>query len=64
MPTINDNRIDVSGTGFGEYSCLCEELMSLSIPYKTKYYVRAWLMYDTDNKIQYGNVQSFVFNDF
>ena len=59
MPTINDNRIDVSGTGLGEYSYTCYDLGWTT----TKYYVRSWLMYGTNNQIQYGNVQSFVFND-
>lgn len=58
-PTINDNRIDVSGAGLGEYSYTYWGFPSLT----TKYYVRAWVMYGTDNQIQYGNIQSFIYND-
>jgi len=58
-PTINDNRIDVSGTGIGNYSYTYWDFP----PYTVTYYVRAWVMYDSDNKIQYGNVQSFTFNN-
>ncbi len=58
-PTINDNRIDVSGTGIGEYSYTYWNIP----PNTVKYYVRAWVMYGKDNKIQYGEVQSFVYND-
>lgn len=61
-PTINDNRIDVEGTGVGEYS-YTEWKYFWNRPYKAKYYVRAWVMYGPDNKIEYGNVQSFVYND-
>lgn len=61
-PTINDNRIDVEGTGVGEYS-YTEWKYFWDRPYKAKYYVRAWVMYGPDNKIEYGNVQSFVYND-
>lgn len=59
VPTINDNRIDVSGTGLGMY-----EYTYWDFPAKTiTYYVRAWVMYGVDNEIQYGNVVSFTFND-
>lgn len=58
-PTINDNRIDVAGSGMGEYSYLYKGFPS----HTERYYVRAWVMYGSDNKIQYGNVQTFVFND-
>ena len=58
-PTINDNRIDVIGTGLGEYSYTYWDFP----PQTITYYVRAWVMYDSDNKIQYGNVVSFTFND-
>ena len=58
-PTINDNRIDVSGTGLGEY-----EYTYWDFPPQTiTYYVRAWVMYGSDNKVQYGNVVSFTYND-
>ncbi len=50
-PTINDNRIDVSGTGVGEYSYTYWNFP----PNTVKYYVRAWVMY--------GEVQSFVYNN-
>lgn len=59
MPTINENRIDVSGTGLGEYSYTCWNLPERTMTY----YVRAWLMYGSDNQIQYGNTVSFTFND-
>ena len=59
-PTIDDNRIDVSGTGLGDYSYTYWDFP----PQTIKYYVRAWLIYDKDNKVQYGNVVSFVYNDF
>jgi len=58
-PTINDNRIDVSGTGVGEYSYTYWKFP----PNTVRYYVRAWVMYGEDNQIQYGEVQSFVYND-
>ncbi len=58
-PTINDNRVDVSGTGLGEYSYTYWDLP----PKTVKYYVRAWVMYGDENQIQYGAVQSFVYND-
>ena len=58
-PTINDNRIDVSGTGLGEYSYTYWDFP----PKTVTYYVRAWLMYGNDNKIQYGNVISFTYNN-
>ena len=58
-PTINDNRIDVSGTGLGEYSYTYWDFP----PYTVTYYVRAWVMYGSNNQIQYGNVISFTFND-
>jgi len=58
-PTINDNRIDVSGTGTAEYSYTYWNFP----PNTVKYNVRAWVMYGKDNKIQYGEVQSFVYND-
>lgn len=58
-PSINDNRIDVSGADTGEYSYTYWDFP----PNTVKYYVRAWVMYGKDNKIQYGEVQSFVFND-
>lgn len=58
-PTINDNRIDVSGTGLGEYSYTYWDFP----PYTVTYYVRAWVMYGSDNSIQYGNVRSFTYND-
>ena len=57
-PTIDENRIDVSGKGVGEYS-----YTYAFFPILTKrYYVRAWVMYGPDNQIQYGNTQSFVYN--
>lgn len=59
IPTINDNCIEIAGIGLGEYSYTCYNLGWQTIIY----YVRAWLMYDSDNKIQYGNVVSFKFND-
>lgn len=58
-PTINDNRIDVPGTGAGEYSYTYWDF-PLNI---MRCYVRAWVMYGEDNKIQYGDVQSYVYND-
>lgn len=58
-PTINDNRIDVSGTGLGEYSYTYWDFPAKTVTY----YVRAWVMYGNDNKIQYGNVISFTYND-
>lgn len=61
MPTINSNRIDVSGTGIGEYSYTCWDFWD--IPYAQKYYVRAWVMCN-NNKIIYGNVVSFKYNDW
>lgn len=58
-PTINDNCIDVSGTGLGDYSYTYWGFPSFT----AKYYVRAWVMYGTENQIQYGNVQSFIYNN-
>lgn len=58
-PTINDNRIDIPGTGLGEYSFTYWDFP----PYTIKYYVRAWLIYGENNQIQYGEVQSFVYNN-
>lgn len=58
-PTINDNRIDVLGTGLGEYSYTNWDFP----PYTETYYVRAWVMYGSNNQIQYGNVRSFTYND-
>lgn len=58
-PTINDNQIDVAGIGLGEYSYTCWNFPAQT----TTYYVRAWVMYGTDNQIQYGNVYSFTYND-
>ena len=58
-PTISDNRINVAGSGTGEYSYTYKDF-----PNRTeRYYVRAWVMYGADNKIQYGNIQTFVYND-
>lgn len=64
-PTINDNRIDVDGTGVGEYSYTYRGFYegAMKPPYVVKYYVRAWVMYGKDNQIQYGDVRSFVYND-
>lgn len=59
VPTINDNRIDISGTGLGEYSYTYWDFP----PYTIKYYVRAWVMYGENNQIQYGEVQSFIYNN-
>ena len=61
MPTINNNSIEVQGTGWGEYSYTSWYFWDN--PQKQKYYVRAWLMYGSNNII-YGNVVSFVFNDW
>ena len=58
-PTINDNRIDVSGTGLGEYSYTYWDFPMSTVTY----YVRAWVMYGSNNQIHYGNVRSFTFND-
>lgn len=58
-PTINDNRIDVPGTGLGEYSYTNWDFP----PYTITYYVRAWVMYGTNDNIQYGNIKSFTYND-
>ena len=58
-PTISDNRIDVSGTGLGEFQYTYWDFP----PQTVTYYVRAWVMYGNDNKIQYGNVVSFTYND-
>lgn len=58
-PTVNNNRIDVQGTGLGKYS-----YTYWNFPAKTiTYYVRAWVMYGSNNEIQYGNVISFTYND-
>lgn len=57
-PTINDNNVEIQGTGIGEYS------YHLNIPWSSsygRYYVRSWLMYGTDN-IVYGNVVSFYYD--
>lgn len=59
IPTIDDNRIDVTGTGLGEYSYTYWDFP----PQTITYYVRAWVMYGSNNKIQYGNVVSFTYND-
>lgn len=58
-PTIEDNPIFIDGTDIGEYSYTYWDFP----PYTITYYVRAWVMYGSDNSIQYGNVQSFTFND-
>ena len=65
IPTINDNRIDVAGTGVGEYNYTYRGFYegAMKHPYVVKYYVRAWVMYGKDNQIQYGDVLSFVYND-
>lgn len=57
-PTINDNRIDVAGTGLGKYSYTYWDFPSQ----KQIYYVRAWVIYG-NNKIQYGEVKSFIYNN-
>lgn len=57
-PTINDNRIDVAGTGLGKYSYTYWDFP----PKKQIYYVRAWVIYG-NNKIQYGEVKSFIYNN-
>ena len=57
-PTINDNNVEIQGTGLGEYS------YNLRIPWSSsygRYYVRSWLMYGTDN-IVYGNVVNFYYD--
>ncbi len=58
-PTIDDNRINVGGTGLGEFSYTYRNFP----PTTTRYYVRAWVMYGPDNKVQYGDTQTFVYND-
>ena len=58
-PTINDNRVDVAGTGLGEYSYTYWDFPARTVTY----YVRAWVMYGSTNEIQYGNIVSFTFND-
>lgn len=57
-PTINDNRIDVAGIGLGKYSYTYWDFP----PKKQIYYVRAWVIYG-NNKIQYGEVKSFIYNN-
>lgn len=57
-PTINDNCINVSGTGLGEYSYTYWDFP----PNTMTYYVRAWVKYD-NGKIKYGNTQTFTYND-
>ena len=59
-PTIADNPIEVPGTGIGEFSCYSSYFWNH--PYKINYYVRAWLKYGED-KIVYGNVITFTYND-
>ena len=54
-PTINDNNVEIQGTGLGEYSYYLRIPLSSSYG---RYYVRSWLMYGTDN-IVYGNVVNF-----
>ena len=58
-PTINDNKIVVSGNGLGEFNYTNWDLP----PHTVTYYVRAWVMYGADNKVQYGSTQSFTYND-
>lgn len=58
-PTIQDRRIEVPGTGVGDFSYIDWDIPD----FKQKYYVRAWVEYGSDNKVIYGEVQTFVFND-
>lgn len=61
IPTINDQHVEIPGNGVGEYNYTWHE-----IPIPTTavtYYVRAYVIYGTNNTILYGNVQSFIYND-
>ena len=55
-PTISDRRVDVTGTGLGEYSYT---INAFDVEWNTTYYVRAWIMYGNDNKVMYGETQTF-----
>lgn len=59
IPTINDTRIDVPGSGLGEYSYTYWDFP----PQTEKYYVRAWVIYGKNNEIKYGDVQTFIYNN-
>lgn len=58
-PTINDNCVEVSGSGLGKFKYTYREFP----PQTITYYVRAWVMYGSDNEIIYGNTESFTYND-
>lgn len=62
MPTINDNKIDVDGSGVGEYSYYNSNFF-WTYTYPTVIHYRAWVMYGNDNSIAYGNVQTYTFYD-
>lgn len=64
VPTIYDEMAEVPGSGAGEYSY--EWQWDFFNPPTTPetYYVRAWVKYGSENTIKYGNVQSFIFNNF
>lgn len=59
-PTISDNPIEVPGSGIGVFSHHCDFFWSH--PTKEKYYIRAWVKYG-DNKIEYGNIVEFIYNN-
>ena len=67
VPTINDESTIVQGRGVGEYSY--DALRDLwpdffnPPPSRVTYYVRAWVK-TQDNNIIYGNIESFIFNDY
>ncbi len=60
VPTINDKCVTVPGKGVGEFSITVDFPLT---PATARYYFRAWVRYGTDDKVQYGEVQSFIFND-
>lgn len=59
-PSINDKVINVSGKGLGDFSYTYWDMPTVT----TTFYYRAWVKYSSDNKVVYGNLQKFTFNDF
>lgn len=61
-PTISDNRINVDGTGIGDYSYYNSGFFWTYV-YSTTIHYRAWVMYGDNNSIKYGNVITYVYYD-
>lgn len=61
-PTIDDNRINVAGSGSGEYSYYNSNFFWTYL-YPTKIFYRAWVIYGENNDVKYGNVQAYTYYD-